>query len=100
MRVEIESNGTPNNSFNRSGISLDFIVNLSHDAVVSRPVNSGVRPLRLCGEINVMSKSTLITLALTLFLVGQCFGVSGGVKAQQTRSVERDLSHYDRIGHF
>jgi hypothetical protein len=33
----------PNNSFNRSGMSLAFIVNLSHDAVDSRPVNSGVR---------------------------------------------------------
>jgi hypothetical protein len=32
-----------NNSFNRSGISLPLIVNLSHDVVVSRPVNSGVR---------------------------------------------------------
>ena len=31
-----------NNSLNRSGISLPLIVNLSHDAGVSRPVNSGV----------------------------------------------------------
>ena len=35
----------PNNSFNRSGISPDVIVNLSHDVAVSRPVNSGVRLL-------------------------------------------------------
>jgi hypothetical protein len=33
----------PNNSFNASGISLPFIVSLSHDALVSRRVNSGVR---------------------------------------------------------
>ena len=32
----------PNNSFNRSGVTLSFIENLSHDVVVSRPVNSGV----------------------------------------------------------
>ena len=32
-----------NISFNRSGISLRVIVNLSHDADASRPVNSGVR---------------------------------------------------------
>src|SRR5436853_4582252 len=37
-----QSNGRHNNSFNRSEVSLDFIVNLSHDAVVSCPVNSGV----------------------------------------------------------
>jgi CheY-like chemotaxis protein len=40
-------NGRSNNSFNRSGISSDVIVNLSHDVIVSRPVNSGVRPLPL-----------------------------------------------------
>ncbi|MBA3787059.1 MAG: hypothetical protein H0X15_16240 [Acidobacteria bacterium] len=34
-----------NNSFNRSGVSLNVIENLSHDAVVSRPVNSGVMSL-------------------------------------------------------
>jgi hypothetical protein len=32
-----------NNSLDASGISLDVIENLSHDAVVSRRVNSGVR---------------------------------------------------------
>jgi hypothetical protein len=32
-----------NNSLDASGISLDVIVNLPHDAVVSRRVNSGVR---------------------------------------------------------
>jgi hypothetical protein len=37
-----EIKGRSNNSFNRSGISLNFIVSLSHDAVVSRPANSGV----------------------------------------------------------
>jgi hypothetical protein len=42
---KISINGRHNNSFNRSEISLAFIVNLSHDAVASRPVNSGVMPL-------------------------------------------------------
>ncbi len=37
-----------NNSFNRSGISIPLIENLSHDVVISRPVNSGVMsPLRI-----------------------------------------------------
>ena len=38
-------NAASNNSLNRSGMSLPLIENLSHDAVVSRPVNSGVRRL-------------------------------------------------------
>jgi hypothetical protein len=41
----------PNNSFNRSGMSLPLIVNLSHDVVDSRPVNSSVRLLRGDHEI-------------------------------------------------
>ena len=40
---ELVFNIAPNSSFNRSGISILFIENLSHDVVVSRPVNSGVR---------------------------------------------------------
>ena len=39
-----------NNSLNRRGISLPLIENLSHDAVVSRPVNSSVG--RLLSSIN------------------------------------------------
>jgi len=35
-----------NNSFNRSGNSLFLIENLNVTADASRPVNSGVRPLR------------------------------------------------------
>jgi hypothetical protein len=35
----------PNNSFNRSGISVPLVEALPHDVVVSRLVNSGVRPL-------------------------------------------------------
>jgi len=42
-KAEWQRRTKPNNSFNRSGISLDVIVNLSHDVVVSRPVNSSVR---------------------------------------------------------
>jgi hypothetical protein len=38
--------GRSNNSFNRSGISYNVIVNLPHDAVDCRPVNSSVRLLR------------------------------------------------------
>jgi hypothetical protein len=37
----------PNNSFNRSGISLSLIENLWPDEVTSRPVNSSVRRLKL-----------------------------------------------------
>jgi hypothetical protein len=44
------NHGRSNNSFNRSGIHSPFIVNLSHDAVDSRPVNSGVMPHRLCSD--------------------------------------------------
>jgi Leucine-rich repeat (LRR) protein len=39
----LTSCGRPNNSFNPTGISLAFIVNLPHDAVASRRVNSSVR---------------------------------------------------------
>jgi hypothetical protein len=35
--------GRSNNSFNRSGMSLPFIVNLKASLKISRPVNSGVR---------------------------------------------------------
>jgi hypothetical protein len=38
-------NGRSNNSFDRSGISVLLIENLSHDMGISRPVNSGVRLL-------------------------------------------------------
>ncbi len=48
----------PNNPLNRSGISLSLIVNLSHDVVVSRPVNSGARWLLFDERLNckLMSK--------------------------------------------
>ncbi len=39
----LTSRGPPNNSFDPTGMSVSFIVNLSHDAVVSRRVNSSVR---------------------------------------------------------
>jgi hypothetical protein len=39
----------PNNSFNPTGISITFIVNLPHNVGVSRRVNSGVRPQLLSG---------------------------------------------------
>jgi hypothetical protein len=39
----LTSRGLPNNSLNRSGISLSFIENLPHDTIDFRQVNSGVR---------------------------------------------------------
>ncbi|HEX8650283.1 MAG TPA: hypothetical protein VF708_05550 [Pyrinomonadaceae bacterium] len=43
-------NGRSNNSFNRSGISLDVIANSDASLNISRPVNSGVGPLRIKTE--------------------------------------------------
>jgi hypothetical protein len=39
----IQSMALSNNSFNRSGFSLPFIVNLNAICIDFRPVNSGVR---------------------------------------------------------
>jgi hypothetical protein len=44
-RGVLASKAPPNNSLHLTGISLSFIENLSHDAVVLRQVNSGVRLL-------------------------------------------------------
>ena len=65
----------------------------------ARRVMPGVSPLRLWDGMNVMSKSTLTAIALALFLIGQCYSMSG-LKAQPFQSSERDLSRYDRIGPF
>jgi hypothetical protein len=45
MRASRFGIGRHINSFNRSGMGLDVIVNLSRNAIDSRPVNSGVRLL-------------------------------------------------------
>ena len=57
-------------SLNPTGISLPFIVSLSHDAVVSRRVNSGVRRFRLLkteeydeAEPNLLNLSANFTVA-------------------------------------
>jgi hypothetical protein len=47
MMMLLIINNAPNNSLNRSGISLDVIVNLDASLNISRPVNSSVGPLRL-----------------------------------------------------
>jgi hypothetical protein len=47
----------PNNSFNRSAISVAFIENLNLLMLYARPVNSGVRRLPLRNNRNLGSVS-------------------------------------------
>jgi hypothetical protein len=63
--------------------------------IVSRPVNRGVRPLRLCEGMKVMSKSILLVASLIFFLAAPF-----DLKARIAQSSERDLSRYDKIGPF
>jgi hypothetical protein len=48
--VVVNHSAAPNNSFNRSANSIDFIVNLSVMWLNARPVNSGVRPLGVVSD--------------------------------------------------
>jgi hypothetical protein len=59
-------NAPPNNSLNRSGISMPLIENSSHDAVDSRPVNSSVRRLKAndilqSEEINLVAAASRLS---------------------------------------
>jgi hypothetical protein len=48
--VKVSNDGRYINSLHLTGWSLSFIENLSHDADISRQVNSGVMPLRIKTE--------------------------------------------------
>jgi phage shock protein C len=66
-----------NNSFNRSGISLDFIENLNVTADASRPVNSGVRWLQFCDSIQFIGgESMRLTKSSDRVLSGVCGGIA------------------------
>jgi hypothetical protein len=67
----VASEALPNKRFDRSGMSLAFIENLDGFAVVSRPVNRGVRRLIMVNPMKRMIKVAVVLLLLTSGVLAQ-----------------------------